>query len=1080
MPDFPLPPRLVDALSVRTTFSTFSSPPLDGSLMIPELLDYNAEHSPDHPCYIFWDGAAIRTVTTAEAARIVTRAAATIHALYSGAQDSYAAQEGVRPANRGPTIGILASADTISYFANVMGIMKLGLVAFPISVRNSAAAVVHLVRTAHIIQLLVSPDVAMQSLAAEVVQLLAKENYKLQIRLIVQFADISDESQGTAVPELVLRPLVLDNVACILHSSGSTAFPKAIPLTNRATVQWAMIPLAGEVDLCGVVIAAHTAPSFHMMGLAPTLMMIATGLILAVFQPSSPPILPTPDRYLKEAVYTKSSYTWSVPSIIEEWSRDPTSVTTLKSFRALIFAGAPMNQTIGDNLTHLGVTILPVYGATEVGALSTFIRKASKLAGSWQYFRLSELAEIELMAQKGEDNIFEPFCIDEPFSKVNVTNITMQDGRNAYQMSDLLQRHPSDDTLYRVYGRIDEQLMLSNGEKTNPVPLEAIMVQDPHVSAALMFGRGRLQNGILVQPKLDIAFDPEDQQKLAEFRNLIWPTVEKLNEYAPAHSRIFKEMILVAKLSKPFEYTVKGQPRRPAILRTYEDEIQALYGAVENSSQIDIEPPKSWDDAETLIFVRSVVQNVLKADITDADDLFQAGCDSLQATAIRNAISHALRKTNQPVVVLSSNVVYANPTISQLQSFIINLLRPTADETDTQGKTERLMRDLVEKYTANFPHRSPNPDARIPSAVDEVVLITGTTGRLGSQLLAQLLRKPNVTRVFAVNRAGKTSTVARQRDAFKTWGLDESILHVPALTFIDTDLAAHNLGLSNEIYAQLCDSVTGIIHNAWRVDFNVSLSSFEPLITGTRNLIDLSLASSYARPVPILFTGSIAVASQGKLNPVVEDALLDPAVAVGAGYGESKWVAETVLLKASEETGMRVNIVRVGQLSGDRTTGAWSEQEWVGAMMRSSQALGCVPEMAEPVAWLPVDVAAASLLDILGSAQPVLHLVHPRPVSWQIVSNAAAQSLHVPAVPFAEWLAKLRTAYETSSADPDTLARIPALKVIDFFTNLRAAPDFRTEKAVRASTNLKEAKRLSSEDVERWLSYWRGTGFISS
>ena len=49
---------------------------------------------------------------------------------------------------------------------------------------------------------------------------------------------------------------------------------------------------------------------------------------------------------------------------------------------------------------------------------------------------------------------------------------------------------------------------------------ETILSQDPHVHACLMFGRGRLQNGILVQPTEE--FDPRDEVRLEEFRNQIW------------------------------------------------------------------------------------------------------------------------------------------------------------------------------------------------------------------------------------------------------------------------------------------------------------------------------------------------------------------------------------------------------------------------------------------------------------------------------------------------------------------------------------------------------------------------------
>lgn len=51
---------------------------------------------------------------------------------------------------------------------------------------------------------------------------------------------------------------------------------------------------------------------------------------------------------------------------------------------------------------------------------------------------------------------------------------------------------------------------------------ETILIQDPHVKAAVMFGRGQFQNGILVDPKPEYSFDPVDEAKLVEFRNLIW------------------------------------------------------------------------------------------------------------------------------------------------------------------------------------------------------------------------------------------------------------------------------------------------------------------------------------------------------------------------------------------------------------------------------------------------------------------------------------------------------------------------------------------------------------------------------
>ena len=80
-----------------------------------------------------------------------------------------------------------------------------------------------------------------------------------------------------------------------------------------------------------------------------------------------------------------------------------------------------------------------------------------------------------------------------------------------------------------------------------------------------MFGRGRFQNGVLVEPTEEYAIDPSDEKQVAAFRNMIWlvsrykwtchvmnstlcfrSTIERVNAFAPQHSRIFKEESLLS------------------------------------------------------------------------------------------------------------------------------------------------------------------------------------------------------------------------------------------------------------------------------------------------------------------------------------------------------------------------------------------------------------------------------------------------------------------------------------------------------------------------------------------------------
>ena len=69
-------------------------------------------------------------------------------------------------------------------------------------------------------------------------------------------------------------------------------------------------------------------------------------------------------------------------------------------------------------------------------------------------------------------------------------------------------------------------------------------MEDPRVAMAVFFGRGRFNNGVLVQPTSP--FDPDNVAELKDFRDAIWPTVRRMNEYAPAHSRVLKQASRIA------------------------------------------------------------------------------------------------------------------------------------------------------------------------------------------------------------------------------------------------------------------------------------------------------------------------------------------------------------------------------------------------------------------------------------------------------------------------------------------------------------------------------------------------------
>ena len=104
---------------------------------------------------------------------------------------------------------------------------------------------------------------------------------------------------------------------------------------------------------------------------------------------------------------------------------------------------------------------------------------------------------------------------------------------------------------------------------------------------------------------------------------------------------------------------------------------------------------------------------------------------------------------------------------------------------------------------------------------------------------------------------------------------------------------------ASDIYlSQLRNSVDVIVHSAWRLDFNLSLSSFDSSVRGTRNLIDFAHDCVNVSKLKFIFTSSVASAVSwgSSKGPYPEETVLDARFAVGNGYGESKYVSERVFL----------------------------------------------------------------------------------------------------------------------------------------------------------------------------------------
>jgi thioester reductase-like protein len=82
-------------------------------------------------------------------------------------------------------------------------------------------------------------------------------------------------------------------------------------------------------------------------------------------------------------------------------------------------------------------------------------------------------------------------------------------------------------------------------------------------------------------------------------------------------------------------------------------------------------------------------------------------------------------------------------------------------------------------------------------------------------------------------------------------------------------------------------------HNAWPVNFNYALASFETSISFVRELAELAVSGK--RQPTVAFTSSLGTLAWAAAADWVEEGPIESfEVSVGSGYGESKRVAEEV------------------------------------------------------------------------------------------------------------------------------------------------------------------------------------------
>ena len=446
------------------------------------------------------------------------------------------------------------------------------------------------------------------------------------------------------------------------------------------------------------------------------------------------------------------------------------------------------------------------------------------------------------------------------------------------------------------------------------------------------------------------------------------------------------------------------------------------------------------------------------------DNFFELGGDSLSAVTLVLHVEEALKlKKDQ----MEFGDVYQYPTpallLEKLSGQINDKENYDISRLDYSGFSDYLIAHTGKEGGSGYLGN---------------VLLTGATGYLGVHILVELLRRPGLCgKIVCLARPKKSlSAVKRVRSALFYYAEEDfSDTFGDKWTVVEGDIT------QPEVFLGKPGRVDTIINSAANVVHFSYGDTLEQINTeGVKNLIRYALAQNAA--LCQISTISVAgMTDKGARSKTFDESEFYIGQEIHNKYIYSKYMAEYALLRAAVDEGLRVKLMRVGNLQGRISDGEFQMNMNSNAFTRqfaSYVKIGAVPQSVyeAKVNFSPVDETARNIVSLASIPEAAaFHVYPPNEVRYADLFRGIArlgyQTAVLPDEKFDELLQKMKRTEEGRS-------QIEGLFTKESAGAYREIP-VKQEYTNRCLEKLGEGwSRITEDYIDKYLSALDGMGYF--